>query len=82
MSRPKYGLPPLEIPNLLSTAHDLAGSGGEGGLLCQDDGKKRTARGRKLGTLAHTIAALTSATDQLIGDTPVSEIQISREKSI
>jgi hypothetical protein len=82
MSRPKYGLPPLEIPNLLSTAHDLAGSGGEGGLLCQDDGKKRTARGRMLGTLAHTIAALTSATDQLIGDTPVSEIQISREKSI
>jgi hypothetical protein len=47
------------------------------GTLCQDGGKKRTARGRKLGILAQTIAVLTSATDQLIGDTPVSEICIS-----
>jgi len=54
----------------------LADSGGETGLLCQEDGKKRTAKGRRLGTLAQTMAVLTSATDQLMGDAPVSESQI------
>jgi hypothetical protein len=82
MSRPQYGLPPLELPGVLSIVRGLAGSGGETGPLCQDDGKKRTARGRKLGTLAQTIAVLTSATDQLIGDTPVSEICVSLQRLI
>jgi hypothetical protein len=78
MARPQCGLPSLELPDAWPIVRGLAGSGGETGLLCQEEGKKRTARGRKLGTLAQTIAVLTSATDQLIGDTPVSEIQISR----
>lgn len=78
MARPQYELPSLELPDAWSIARGLAGSRGETGQLCQEEGKKRTASGRKLGTLAQTIAVLTSATDQLIGDTPVSEIQISR----
>jgi hypothetical protein len=82
MFRPQYGLPPRELPDALSITRGPADSGGETGPLCQDDGKKRTVRGRKLGTLAQTIAVLTSATDQLIGDTPVSEICVSYQRLI
>ena len=77
MSRPQYGCPSFPTPKDLLIAHGLADAGEETGPLCQDDGRKRTAKGRKLGTLAQTIAVLTSATDQLIGDAPVSESQIS-----
>jgi hypothetical protein len=82
MSRPQYGLPPLELPRALSITRSLASSGGEEGLFCHDDGKKRAASGRKLGTLAQTIAVLTSATDQLMGDTPVSRVRISFKKPL
>lgn len=81
MFRPQYGLPPRELPDALSITRGPADSGEETGPLCQDDGKKRTARGRKLGTLAQTIAVLTSATDQLIGDTPVYVMSTERSPS-
>jgi len=76
ISRPQYECPSRATPKDL-IARGLADSGGETGPLCQDDGKKRTAKGRRLGTLAQTMAVLTSATDQLIGDAPVSESEIS-----
>ena len=76
ISRPQHGCSFFANPKDL-IARGLADSGGEMGPLCQEDGKKRTAKGRRLGTLAQTMAVLTSATDQLIGDAPVSESQVS-----
>ena len=81
MSRPQYGCPSFATPRNLVGARGLVDARGETELLCQEHGKKRTAKGRMLGTLAQAIAVLTSATDQSMGEAPVSESQVSRKAS-